>query len=207
METELRSVRFREKPVHFTLIKKRWFIYWYVKVQNNGRETMIYGHHWEKYGPLFFLWREIISGQAATNGILIRDLLAENRNNIIGFLDHSRKNGYYKLMNIIIYRLVNSSKGYRPYKFGSYFKYMYDENLRLAKNCWDENQIIVDVADKIFSPKMEETLNKLIDVVKIDPKRIMDVLFTEAVFELGLKCNLKELYNYISRFENYIYRV
>lgn len=208
MESELQSIRFREKPVHFSLIKKRWFLYWYLKEESNGRVTSLYNHYCEKYGPLFYLWREIISGHVITNRELIRRLLASGRNTVIGFLEHIRHSRKFDLMNRIINRLVNSNKVYvyRPGKFGIYFKYMSDENLRLAKNCWDENQMIVDIADRIFSPKMIETLNKLTDLVGINLKTIAEVIYDEPINELGLECNLQELQCYLSRFENYIYK-
>jgi hypothetical protein len=207
MESELRSIRFREKPVHFSLIKKRWFLYWYLKEESNGRVTSLYNHYCEKYGPLFYLWREIISGHVITNRDLIKKLLVCGRNNIVGFLEYIRHSRKFDLMNRIIHRLVNSSKVYRPGKFGSYFKYMSDENLRLAKNCWDENQMIIDIADRIFSPKMIETLNKLTNLVGIDLKTIAEVIYDESVNELGLECKFKELQVYMSKFENYIYKV
>lgn len=207
METELYSIRFREKPVHFTLIKKRWFIHWCAKERNDGREVSVNDYHWRAYEPLFCLWREMISGQAKTNGKLIKDLLSQNRNTITGFLEYSVKNKNYKLMNIIIHHIVSSNKGYIIYNFGRYFKYMSDENLRLAKKCWSDDQMIIDVAGLIFSPKMIETLNKLTNLVGIDSKTIAEIIYGETIYELGLKCNLKELQTYLSQFENYIYKV
>jgi hypothetical protein len=213
METELLKIHCfgicRQSLPHnipFNLIKKEWFIRWCVKDLNiRGRccETYVYDYHRDLYGTLFFLWREIIACQILTNHAMLINLQIMG-NSISGLIDQLIVTKNYELMNKIIKKIASNGEYYINEEFGKYFKYMSDENLRLAKNCWGEKEIIIGSANRIFGEKMIETLNKLIDVVGIKPEKLVKILYKQPFYKLKIKWNFRGTRNYINKFEEYM---
>jgi hypothetical protein len=153
-------------------VKKNVFQNWFGEKYFRRK---IVKYEFDSFVDVFYLWREIVS-EYVVNKELFQFLMDRAYNSacrLFGYACYDRK---YHLVNPFLKRLLQHKRKIDIGRgvFDEIFEHIDDENLKMLKNSFDDKFMISAVSSEIICRGKFWIAEKLIDVVKIDPKFLLN---------------------------------